>query len=236
MSPIELVNQGAVYIESGLYHNAIQVLTRSLTILRDHMFEDRSSTSMLLHNSFLCNEKKVIEHLSVDRTVPEELLNTLLYDSTIPRDLPYFLYKAPFHIRGLQDLLSSEGLSSIILFNMAVAFHMDAVKNSQPKTKYNRIIQLYENAYRLQLQDQEDPNAFPTDPDALFRSMAILNNLAHLHFNAANDREAKECCDSLWKIVLYAKFDDLARSKCVECFFDNVTKFLVRHSQSAPAA
>ena len=244
LQPVELNNYGAGCLENERFSEAIRAFSEALRLARDEMVREQAISHLQVPAVSDGSQRTESARLSVlKESIPQVAVSgdrsmTWMYATTIPRrsGCTFFVYQAPIRVEEYGSSVGPSSLCAIFLFNLALACHLDAVKQRKSKPFFDKAIQLYQNAYNLQIQEQRNPSIIYSHENVLLRVMAILNNLAHIHFILGNDRRGQECCEHLYKTVLYAKYEDSSRSKCVECFFNNVTHLVVKHTQGAPAA
>lgn len=148
-------------------------------------------------------------------------------DSATPEGSTFLVYRAPDVICSTALTPSLNSMSASILFNLALTHHLKAMSRPSPAAAFATVTQLYEHTYRLVAQE----------PDAdRFLALAILNNLAHVHYRMSNLADAERMCGLLWGAVLEAEKEDPGVEPLFEGFYTNVIHVTFRHSQSAAAA
>jgi hypothetical protein len=126
-------------------------------------------------------------------------------------------------------------VSFAILFNLAVAFHMNACQDFGKESSLRRLkksIMLYEKAYNM-MNNRRDVSRGCT-----LETMAILNNIAHAHEALGNTQQARRC----YEIVLSSVFAIAYRGerssvRRFELFLNNALGYIAPdHSHTAAAA
>ena len=144
-----------------------------------------------------------------------------------------FVYSTPLRISeavAMDDYECSVKMSVAIMFNLALSHHLNGVKNSRssdPDT-LTHAVALYELAYQLQMQEDIEVSVETT--------MAIINNLGHVHRMLDDQEKASQCFNHLLSTMLFVQsLGDIDVSCKTEGFFHNVTHLILKKS-GAPAA
>ncbi|KAG7372485.1 hypothetical protein IV203_018628 [Nitzschia inconspicua] len=231
-SIIFLNNQGARYIASVDYHSAIDCLSRALYSSRSCVHRPIANINQAtLDISFLMekgyNKMKTAmenEEQSVERETPSD-----------------FIYSSPIYVPEsalLTPGLSTEvAISSIVIFNLALAHHLFAVQDQHqcPKqetmTLLAKSMKLYELAIELQ---QQDAILYTANYSSLF-ILSSLNNLRNVYRMLDNDNASQCCYQHLLSLLMYLNFHEgcFKTSKDYSAFFNNA---LQQSVGAAPAA
>jgi tetratricopeptide (TPR) repeat protein len=213
--PVNLNNEGVNFLNVGLYDDAARSFKEALSLTRDMLVRQQECKLDGQPNQASRESYPVI----LDRDL-------WLSDTGIVGGCAFMVFQAPVKIQQSLDDIPLNRLSAMILFNFALSHHLKAT-SSEGCTSYEKIIQLYEHAYRLFSQE--------TKCDSFILTLAIVNNLAHLHYKLRNEKDAERLCSALWGAVLLAERCAVDTSQ-LEGFFSNVIHVAFKHSQSAPAA
>ena len=92
-------------------------------------------------------------------------------------------------------------LPLILTFNLALAHHLDAIESSVneevDRSKLQRVLRLYELAYRWQVEEQD------IQSDSLRFTMVIANNLGEIHRIVANHEKHQKCLEHLLSTLMF---------------------------------
>ncbi len=207
-------NLGVAYFEKGQVQEAIIAFSDALSM-----------------------SKHIIEY-----GVDPKWMNTDLYDISGPfqpqfgkchkivpttNEISIFLnpIKIPTKLPGTK-LRST--LSLIVVFNLAICNHRDAIMKNMDRIELRKALQLYELAYAIQMQEGIDMTLTPT--------MIIMSNVGHIHKIMGNDDNAMQCFQHLLSTLMFLveagerdlvwEFDD---------FFENILRTIFANSPAAAA-
>lgn len=140
-----------------------------------------------------------------------------------------FVYRRPFLVPRIcieEGHYMGVSLSLIILYNLALAHHLEGISmitpsqsepdeflSRQPPSKakmqvLKQALQLYELAYQLHMDYIERPDAPPTgkhnrNVGSLRFTMIVSNNLGEIHREARNPMKHKMCLQHLLSAIMY---------------------------------
>jgi len=150
---------------------------------------------------------------------------------------PFLVYSSAEKIRQESLTLDESCTSSIstpflsivtkILFNLSLTYHMKAMTSHLPEPVYGNALQLYEHTYNVIAQSQGMGD---------FLRLAILNDVAHIHYKTRDFVAAERSCGLLWRAVLDMEGFESRMSPIVEGFCKNVIHVTFNCSQPAAAA
>jgi tetratricopeptide (TPR) repeat protein len=150
-------NEGASLIESGNYNEASQMLCKALRLIRH---DGKSSSS------------------SIEKS-ETSLKECQIQDKFRDPDEP-FVYSNPVFLQ--KKSTDSAGISMTILFNLAIANHLRAMKDeNNSNARLQRALKLYELVYAIQ---NTNTRGLP-----LTQCLGLVNNCGHIHKQL--NREAK---------------------------------------------
>jgi tetratricopeptide (TPR) repeat protein len=151
------------------------------------------------------------------------------------KDDTFKFYDKAIHILGadVNSVLTARKhnkVSVIVLYNMALAFHLMAAHSATDKYSHlNTALNLYKMA--LNVNKKSDVHGIDN-----FLSMAILNNMCSIHAHSFNMEHMQGCLESLKECL------DIFRDSCeladdgVELFHMNVIIFYGKNALTAPTA
>ena len=229
-SPLTLAihynNEGTYHLKKGDYETAINELLSALRLLKKAM---RASS---YDDARPCN---MGEYSSL-QTSP------FSYEVGTERDFEEFpstyIYRNPLRIKcGIVTECrdSCNKVASTIVFNLALVYHLRGVYPLEHGRKsrdedLKKSVCFYEKAFVLQQNEKCGENGI--------RSLATLNNLAHVHYLVRNDLKANTCWHMLLSLIVI--ITDSCRTNVsvdeVSCFLGSVTHLILKDTGTAPAA
>jgi hypothetical protein len=216
MKPTEMNNHGATLLDEGRLEEAASAFKGALKATRDLLQANPLADTTASRSA--CSSKCVR---------PRPLtLDMWISDFAISEGSDFLVYSAPERFGGSTSTPSFNCLSASILFNLSLTHHLKAMSTPTP-AGFAKVAQLYEHTYRLVAQEPG------TDR---FLALAILNNLAHVHYRMQNHADAERMCGLLWDAVLEGENENAGVQSLFEGFHTNVIHVTFRHSQSAAAA
>eukprot|EP00977_Amphora_coffeiformis_P012502 scaffold3079_cov174-Amphora_coffeaeformis.AAC.13 len=120
-------------------------------------------------------------------------------------------------------------LSFIQLYNLALSHHLCALQRSNPEPFLRKALSLYELAYTIHVSEDVELT--------ILQSMAIVNNLGHLHKQLDNIEKSQQCFENLLTTLMFVK--DCGEQDChqlLDGFLSNVMPLILCGSKPAPAA
>merc|ERR1712100_900523 len=125
-------------------------------------------------------------------------------------------------------------LQLIIIFNLALAYHLRAIQQLVSHDSLRQVLQLYEVAYRLQVRE---------DIRSLRFTMVLANNLGQVHRAAGNGSKYAMCLEHVLSAMMFLldvqqqqQSDQSSRGLCDLDGFARNTSKLILQAQCAAAA
>lgn len=159
-----------------------------------------------------------------------------------------FIYTTPLEIwscalmgRELNPELLSE-LSVVLMFNLALSHHLRAISSVGSNSKscessnqiFKQAVSLYELAYEVQMQEDVELSVECT--------MAIVNNLGHIHRRLGNQEKSTKCFSHLLSTLLFVhsstrdEAEDMQLSLAsTEGFVQSVSHLILKKQVAAAA-
>jgi hypothetical protein len=230
-SIIALNNHGARCISHGDYHSAVESLSHALhssKICVHHPVENSNHATfdisdLMKEGCHAMKDKLEIEELLVQRIAPSDFI----YSS--PISVPVSAFSNP-------GLHTEVAISSIVIFNLALAHHLLAIHAQQPHQQIVALLaksmKLYELAIQLQ---QQDATLSASNYSTLF-ILSSLNNLGNVHHMLGDEQASHYCYQKLLSLLMYLSYHEgfsKTSSGYNTLFFRNT---LQRRSNAAPAA
>ena len=219
-SSVTLNNSGAACIRQGQFQEAIGNLSLALKsskeALRDPAFlaapTDGTSTATKGESDNCCalNEIMIRSHLGCDgldsasSTCCFDLQENFVYQS--PIEIPPSMMESPIASFG-QDC---SVLSTVIVFNLALAHHMAALhaksnvcmdNNAQWRLLLQRATKLYQCSLRIMEVQALNEIEYSDAAVSPFFLMATLNNLTQVHVELDEHEEAITKCQKLLSLL-----------------------------------
>ena len=146
----------------------------------------------------------------------------------------FTLYPRMFRIVGNMQQLSISKILVVLLYNLAVASHMEAITQETPNPQHlKKVLELYETAMRVahtswSTQDAEELLCVP---------LALTNNVGHVHSHMLNFQQTRESLSLQMHLLARATEENPLDMQDYEVFFESVCVFLDGHDLClAPAA
>jgi hypothetical protein len=219
MDPIILNNQAAFHIKSAEYAEATTLLADALKIMKTDM---PGSANREAHHT----ENACLEFLSTAGApsfVPDRD-----YDSG---DCQHSVFRDPVHVVSLDLYIHQETLSFVLLYNLALAYHLRGLTDRLSRNAYlSTALTLYEHAHAMLTIDEG------MDVSSL-HIMAIASNLGHVHALLGHKRRANVCFQHLLSVILYVVDCGEGTSKelNLEGFFCNIMPIIATKVTAAAA-
>jgi hypothetical protein len=148
-----------------------------------------------------------------------------------------FVYRQPIRVtpQSMQAGHNMIILPMIITFNLALAYHLTAIEEEGPinRDSLEKVLQLYEVAYRWQSEDQGNEHV-----NSLSFDMSIANNLGEIHRAVGNHSKYVICLQYLLSTMMsVVDCNDREEESAIQMdgFFRNTSQ-LILHDQCAAAA
>jgi hypothetical protein len=172
-------------------------------------------------------------HISVALPLPRKEVASNSPDTlSVEWERAQYLYKTPLQISDSAEFSSYDStveLSVAIMFNLALAHHLNALQMGTIEERnvvLHQAITLYELAYTVQMQEDLEVSVECT--------MAIINNLGQIHNLVGNQEKASRCFSHLLStILLVQSYGDAAEQ--TEVFVRSVSHLILKEVV-APAA
>lgn len=128
-------------------------------------------------------------------------------------------------------------LSFVLLYNLALAHHLSALESDVPSNKkLRKALSLYELAYTVQVTEDM--------PLTIVQTMAIVNNLGHVHALLGSIDQSEHCFQHLLSTILMVndcaggmQGQETTIVPHMDGFVSNVLNLMLEHgTPSAPAA
>ena len=129
---------------------------------------------------------------------------------------------------------SKDQVSFIIIYNLALAHHLNASSHRNNSEKLERVLRLWELVYDLHWQSNLGLQTIHT--------CAILNNLGHVNQLLGDMERCRKCFESLLSIIVRVTDEVGGRERSFlhynenQSFFLNVAQLILQDSMAAPAA
>lgn len=242
--PVSDNNRAVTLMESGGLEDAIHLLSRALETTKKALFaisedEHRMCTSgsdMSSHDPLtldlhmnMCSAASIIPEHGLSHVVSED-------------EQAYYIYCKAIQIEQRITCSSSSAqrrmviYSTIIIFNLALAFHLSTITKSPQSSHKNKLarltkaLKLYELALSLQEQEQIKGNVFFT--------LATVNNMGVIQRSIGeSDKQARDYFEFVLSNLLPVFAGMGKPNACpLTAFFRNAINVLNSRSHSAAAA
>jgi hypothetical protein len=139
-----------------------------------------------------------------------------------------YIYQKPIRVspHSMQEGHSmGVTLSLIVIFNLALAYHLAAVQNNMCRRRLQKALQLYEIAYQMQLETQHEQQQV----NSLRFTIIIANNVGEIH-RTVNDRSKHmKCLQQLLSAIIYlVDCQSPVESIELEGFFRNTSQLILQ--------
>jgi hypothetical protein len=222
-SPVVRNNHAILLMQEAKYDNAVNLLSSTLSSLSaflrvHHVDADESSLPLDLCTSGA-------RFLSCPAIAPSSGIRI--------ESVSNHFVECPLEIPRDLSLTSQTGevLSCVVIYNLALAWHMWGYKTSHTKEKnlfLSKALNLYRLAHGIMCNGRM--RAYPS------HYMALVNNTGHAHFCLGNTEKANACFQLLLE-TLMCVVDQGSQCTCefLDKFVSNVAT-LILEDKSAPAA
>jgi tetratricopeptide (TPR) repeat protein len=222
---IRLNNRGVRSLRKGLYEDASAIILEGLELVKTAM-RDTDENDEQIYSS----DDHIIS-LGTDFVFLEASSSSYSLDGECQsqQELSYHVFFSPVEIpvNSVQLAISPHQISLFLIFNLALAHHLGGIKNSNLE-QFENALKLYELVHKMQFQEQVELSYLFT--------MALTNNLGHIHLCLKNTRRSKQCFEHLLAILMYfVEGGEGEKVEHLEGFFYNATSLVLRTSP-APAA
>jgi hypothetical protein len=230
----KLNEHAAFCIEVGYYERAIPVLVEAL-----HLAEEAHNN--IEEDNCRCEDCSLESCMIFGQiSLPQCATPTKKCQSLSDESEDTFVYRQPIR---LTPQSTQEGhnmastLTMIITFNLALAYHLTAIEKGWiNRDSLQKVLQLYELAYRWQLLEDDQGNA---QVNSLSFTMILANNLGEIHRAVGNHTKYILCLQHLLSTAMMVVVDCNDREEesaiQMDIFFRNTSQ-LILHDQCAAAA
>ncbi len=218
---IQQNNAAASLIAAGEYNTAIQELSFALKVYKQVMTEVKNEITQPVKTS-------------LDQCMVQSLAVAGCRKSCLVNDNDQYMYqhavRIPVDIESTSQ--SSAMVSSLIIFNSALAHHLSAMASGNRQSpKLLRAAKLYELAFILQRDAQLDNNVLFT--------LAAFTNLGVVHHQLENKETATKCFQQVLSTIMLLVDCREAEARSggeLDGFLRNATNLVSASSCAAPAA
>lgn len=251
----KLNNVGAAQVASGLYADAVTSFTASLRIIKSYLAvldgEKKLQSVSQIRSSTQQPSKRgrgvvvLTEHGAATLAVPEAATQAL--PEFERRSVSPGLYVSPLYLcesanYELYELTVEASVA--ILFNLALSHHLNALygpfhclqelnfmqrepfQSNPVVSTLDQAIALYELAYTMQMQEDVDLSVELT--------MAIINNLGHIHRRMGDEHKAVKCFRQLLSTILFLQSYG-NQTYQTDTFLYSISHLILRDSTAAAA-
>lgn len=170
-------------------------------------------------------------------------LNRPLLESSSTEVDPFLFHEPLSCSRNKMYVYTLEGFAFMMVFNLALSYHLLGERVSHQTKDLRSALDLYELAYKMQL--TEDVQV------SLVHSCAMVNNMGQLQMRLHNRSAANWCFSTLLSILMFYVTDELKRrhdnadmtstlddllDRCLEGFFESASTQVLKDKVSAAAA
>lgn len=147
----------------------------------------------------------------------------------------FTMYPRMFRIADdAADKLSISKILVVLLYNLAVASHIDAISQENPCPRHlKKVLELYETAMRVAHTSWSTQDA----EELLCVLLALTNNVGHVHSHLLNFQQTRESISLQMHLLARATEENPLDMEDYEIYFESVCVFLDGHDLClAPAA
>jgi len=146
----------------------------------------------------------------------------------------FSLYPRMFRIVGDVQQLSISKILVVLLYNLAVASHMEVITQDTPNPQHlKKVLELYETAMRVAHTSWSTQDA----EELLVVLLALTNNVGQVHSHMLNFQQTRESLSLQMHLLARATEENPLDMQDYEIFFESVCVFLDGHDLClAPAA
>lgn len=220
LSSIRLNNQGLEYLKRRRYEDAIFVFTQALSII--------------LAEGALGVVQEGIDDVweSSDQDYCFVELNLQCLDSEAA--VPSYVFTKPIMIpeepikNADRSMLSAVKISVILTYNLALTNHFKAIE-SNSMDAFERALTLYELVHNFQIQEDMEL--------CILHSLALVNNLGHVHLALNNAHRSKECFEYLLEtLMFFVEGGECQKYDAMQAFFRSTIHLILKEKVVAAAA
>jgi hypothetical protein len=211
---------------SGRKDEAICTIKKSLKVLETLFNASKQNPDM---NFSVSQERGPTRPQSPLASVP---IAASINDNS-PSNL-FTFYPRMFRINRDATHLSISKILVVLLYNLAVASHMDTISEDIPDPeRLKKVLELYETAMRVAHTSWTTKDA----EEFLGVLLALTNNVGHIHSHLLNFQQIRESLSLQMHLLARATEENPLAMADYEVFFESVCVFLDGHDLClAPAA
>jgi hypothetical protein len=224
---IDIVNQGAKFIQEGDFSKAIVSLTTALEDGGEGASNDQAddlSDPKISPDQTLCSIDQCMKTISRSKSL-----------ENCDDDTP-FLYKLPIYISST-NLPSDKNFAVhlITLFNLALARHLQAIatpsdqSSAKKKKNLQRAVKMYELVFVLEMQTKLDLFSFS-------QRMAVLNNCAIIYKELRQEKRSDRLYQHLLtSIMMVVVSGDSEETDQFDGFLSNASRLILENTAARAA-
>ena len=182
---IVVCNEGVDFIRTGNYDRAVDFLHHGLVMLKEVMMS--GSEDETVPGATTPRFQFIFTHDGATEKPERDVMTGEI-----------FVFQEPIFIRSqssgetLASWEFSSKLSFAILYNLALAHHLDA-QVTQQSSGLARALALYKTAYKIQMEGRRFP---------CLETMAVLNNMGQIYKSFNDENASRLCFESLVSNVM----------------------------------
>jgi tetratricopeptide (TPR) repeat protein len=227
---------GIKFLLEGNHFHALDMFKEAARLIQTEGRISRRNAVSCCTSTYACNPTPLIAKQECDHGM-EDSSSTFHTSSTRPYPMfarttldgeSCFIFCDPIDIEYTEKLRTCARDSAIVLYNMALTYHLLNVPTHQKERTRRHALLLYELSYNIALQDLDDETST--------RIISVtLNNMAQIELELGNFKEAQGCLDDLKEYLMSLKEPSSLKIKIERNqLFLNAT--LLGNPKGAPAA
>lgn len=230
-----LNNEGISQLEANNFEAATASFSRGLSMVKrtlaSNNWENKSSgplnaSQVPVEDNFACQFHKLQGNVSTMDFEENDDQDVISAEVGFVFQEPIMVLPRSLESTSYADLVK---LSFIQLYNLALSHHLCALKRSNPEPVLRKALALYELAYTIHISEDVELT--------VLQSMAIVNNLGHLHKQLNNIEKSQQCFENLLTTLMFVKdCGEQDSHKVLDGFLSNVMSLILCGSKPAPAA
>jgi tetratricopeptide (TPR) repeat protein len=227
-----LNNAGTLLLSQGKFQDSIETLARSLRSAKLASADLSVNRANETSASDSTQERKSVVFPMLPLHSQDFLHSSLDAPLSMEEEGLYF---CPLNLSEMQFCdwhASAIEISSTIIYNLALAFHMHAVfgvcSDCDAKFSLQQAVKLYEMAYTVNSEAEDETFM------SLEFNMALINNLGHAYRTLGNAASAEQCFLLLLSMIMFLRSADPTAN--IHTAFINSTTHLVLREAAASAA
>jgi hypothetical protein len=167
-------------LQSQRYHEGVAIFTNVLTLAKDCVFGATTNA---------CSRGRWMRFFNPQscRRLTDDTTGCFVFQSAITVDATTIL-----------DASSFVSLTSVAAYNLALTYHLGAVTTKPCESNFLNALSFYQLAHKLQQQSNDMDEEF-----GVLLSMAIANNIGHMHVMAGDAVKAAQCFQHLLNTIMY---------------------------------